>query len=483
LKLAPALLVACLIGCSTQSTPATPVDAGPPPPPPEVTLLITGDESGWLLPAGDTGKEKGGAAETLARWTTTEHHCDGPLGAAGAPACPEDGTLVLSTGDHGPGPAISALFYGQPMAEAMKQMGYAASAFGKLELDFGRDVFNKNRTTGAFPYLAANLKAKDPAKGLDLPAFKTFKRRGFTIAVIGLVNLRAPETTMPGRFEGLEVEPYEAALSRTVPEAWKANADAVVILADVCPADLKPILEKHADWNVTAAAAGHCHDRTDVAAGSTPISYVGRRFEQYVSITLGFDGTKPAQERVTKRDVKHVEVAAGQGAPYANTALAIVLDGWKKKLDTQLGEKIGVTKTGLEQDSPMMAKWLTGAWRDAFKADVALLNRKGIRQDLPPGEITKSSVQSVLAFDNSLFVCKLKGADLSKELSNKEAIFGGASKGAGKGNFIYVGGDGFHLDKADPNALETGMSWQTPVIDWTKKQQTTAAAPLEKKLK
>src|SRR5579871_4546571 len=245
-SLLPVLCLLALVACPKPAPKtAAPVDAGPPPPPPEVTLLITGDESGALLPSGDQGKEKGGAAEVLGRWTANEKHCDGPVGPDGAPPDPNCGTLVLSTGDHGPGPAINSLFGGEPMAEAMAQMGYAASAFGKHALDFGKERFLKNRETGGFPFLAANLKVKDDnQKDLDLPAFKQFKRRGITLSVVGLVNGRGPVTTMPGRFDGLTIASYEDALGATIPKAWE-GADAVVIIADVCPADLRAVLEKH----------------------------------------------------------------------------------------------------------------------------------------------------------------------------------------------------------------------------------------------
>jgi 5'-nucleotidase/UDP-sugar diphosphatase len=500
-----ALALACALACSKAApkTAATPVDAGPPPPPPEVTLLITGDENGSLLAEGEQGKEKGGAAETLGRWTANEGHCDGALGPDGAAPTPGCGTLALSTGDHGPGPAISSLFYGEPIAQAMKQMGYAASALGKHELDFGKERFLKARDVAGFPYVAANLKVKDDsAKDLDLPPFKIFKRRGFNIAVVGLVNITGPTTTMPGRFDGLTVTPYEDALATAVPKAWEAGADAVVILADVCPVELKSILEKHADWKVSLAAAGHCHDHADTQAGQLHIPYVGRRFEQYAVAKLTFDPKKPAKDRLVSVDVEHKEVAAGTSAPNPSTALAINIDSWKKKLDALLGEKIGRTKSGLAMSSPDLAKWIATAWRDSLHADVAVLNQKGLRQDLPPGDITKSSVYDVLPFDNSLFLMKIKGADLLKELANKNAVYAGAKKAGTKfkdakgkpfdpkkvytvvtADFLYFGGDGFHFAKDDPNGVETGMSWQTPVIEWTKKQATTPAAPLEKKLK
>jgi hypothetical protein len=48
--------------------------------------------------------------------------------------------------------------------------------------------------------------------------------------------------------------------------------------------------------------------------------------------------------------------------------------------------------------------------------------------------------------------------------------------------YLYFGGDGFEFEKLDPDPKETGMAWQTPVIEWTRKAGSTEAKPLEKLL-
>jgi len=104
-----------------------------------VTVLITGAENGYLLPVTDDGKARGGAAEILGRWVANEGHCAGPISDRGDAACPEGSTIVLSTGDNANGQAISSFFKGEPTAELMRHMGYAASALGNRELDWNRD--------------------------------------------------------------------------------------------------------------------------------------------------------------------------------------------------------------------------------------------------------------------------------------------------------------------------------------------------------
>ena len=46
------------------------------------------------------------------------------------------------------------------------------------------------------------------------------------------------------------------------------------------------------------------------------------------------------------------------------------------------------------------------------KVDFAIMNRGGIRQPLPEGDITEGMITSMLPFDNRLVVLKIKGADL-----------------------------------------------------------------------
>jgi 5'-nucleotidase / UDP-sugar diphosphatase len=469
-----------------------------------VTLLITGGLGGQLLPVGEGDQATGGAAEVLGRWVAEDKHCAGPVKADGQASCADAATLALATGDHWSGPALSSFFVGESAATVMARMGYAASALGNHELDFGREQFVKNATIGGFPFLAANLKVKDAslAKGMDLPAFKVFDRKGLKVGVVGLTSPKTVTTAMAGRAEGLELVGTEEALAAAVPEARKAGADVVVVLADMCPTELQPTLEKHPDWKLAlVVGGGRCGTQIDTKVGDTALVSLGRGLEKYLRARITFDPSKPAEQKVTGIETKLVEVTGtGGAAPDAEALKAI--DDAKTQLDARLGEQIGVTKKGIKQGTPEMARWVAGAMREGTKADAVVINRKGIRGDLPAGPITVGSIYSVLPFENSLMLVKVKGAELVNQLSNPEALFSGFTA-AGKGKFkdikgkpldpkkeytvatieyLYFGRDGFEFEKFDPDPQETGMAWQTPVIEWTKAQKSTDAKPLEKSL-
>jgi 2',3'-cyclic-nucleotide 2'-phosphodiesterase (5'-nucleotidase family) len=460
----------------------------------EVTLLFTTDEHGWLLPhAEGGGKERGGAAELLGQWVADEGHCPGPP----SPPCADPRTLALSGGDNFTGPAISTYFDGEPMAEAMARMGYAASAFGNHEFDFGRDRFLQNRARSRVVYLSANLHAPPSMPEVSLPPFAIFERRGIKIGVVGLTTSTTLSTAMASRFDGITFEREEPALERAVRGAWAAGADMVVTIAHECPDVLRPIVERHPDLRLSFVGAGHCHKLMSLMAGSVPVISPGWRLDRYARVRVTADPSRPAGERVIAVDPSVVEVPRAGAAP--DPEIARLAAGWKARVDAALGEEIGYSGAGFEKGSTEMGRWIAGAWREEMGTDVAIVNAHGIRQGVPRGPITKATVWSVLPFDNRIMIVRLKGSALLSNLRNKAAVVAGVARGPDGGftleggraidpeavysvatvDFLYFGGDHFTFQKDAVVTVDTGTGWRDPVIAWTRKQRTTAAAPIE----
>jgi 5'-nucleotidase/UDP-sugar diphosphatase len=475
-------------------------DAPPPPPaePPaptklaELTFLVTGAENGYLLSTAEAdGGIRGGAAEVLGRWLADEGHCVG--------ACPTAKTIALSTGDNANGQSVSSYFKGESTAEVMKLMGYAASAFGNRELDWQREQFLANAQKGGFRYLAANLQAKDAqGQALGLEPFVVVERQGVKVGVVGLAARKSTITPMPGRMTGLALVPDADALASAIPAARAAGADVVVLVTDGCLHDVPALLEAHADWAPALVAGRDCEREYPETVGSARLVYPGRRWSDYARVTVKLDLAKPPAQRVLSTAAALVPIA---GASRADANAAAVIAGWKKKLDDALGAPIGFSKTGLEQESVEMAAWLTRSLQERFKTDVALVNRKGVRQGLPAGAFTGETVWDLVPFENEIVTLELTGEQLLAAALNTEARFAGLrAKGDGfvdgtgaaidpkktytlaTTDYLYLGGDGFKLHEADPTPTQTKVSWQAALIEWTKGQASTEKAPLEAKL-
>lgn len=468
------------------------VDASVPSKEVELTFLVTGAENGYLLPTPEPTGARGGAAEVLGRWIADEGHCV----SRDAGTCEGGKTIAVSTGDNANGQSISSFFKGASTAEVMHEMGYVASAFGNRELDWSRDQFLANTKAGGFPYLAANLKAKDDqGAGLGLKPFVLVERQGVKVAVVGLAARKSTWTPMPGRMAGLELVNDEAALSAAIPAARLEGAEVIAIVTDGCLHDVPELLEQHQDWSPAFVAGRDCEREYPEAVGLTRLVYPGRHWNEYAKVNVKVDVLKPLTQRLVKTDSSVVTVAA---PGKADAAVAAVIAGWKKKLDDALGAPIGFTKTGLEQESAQMSAWLTTSLKERFKTDVALLNRKGVRQGLPAGAITSATIWDLVPFENEIVTVKVTGEQLLAVAQNTEARFAGLrAKGEGfvdgKGaaldpkktytlattDYLYLGGDGFKLHEADKAPTQTKVSWQSALIEWTQGKKSDEKKPLE----
>jgi len=479
--------------------PATPTARGEPargaaPKPVDVTILFTSDEHGWLLSHAEGGRQRGGAAEVLGQWIAREGHCAGPP----SPPCADPHTLALSGGDNFTGPAVSSYFGGAPMAEAMSRMGYAASAFGNHDLDFGRARFLEDRARSHVAYLAANLRAPEGLADAKLPPFAVFERRGIKIGVVGLATEKTLSSAMVNLFDGITFEAEEPALERAARGARAAGADVVVLVAHECPEVIAPIVERHPELEIAFVGAGHCHKVARLSAGSAAVISPGARLESYARVQITADPSRPKGARVLGVDARLVAVPDEGGAAPPDPELAATAARWKSRLDAELGEPIGYAAEAIDQRSPSLSRWVTESWRSELGADVGLVNAGAIRQSLPKGTISKATLWSILPFDNKLVVVRLKGRDLTPNLDRRSAVASGVVKAADgryrlesgapidpEGtysvatiDYLYLDGAGYTFHDRAVSADTTGRDWRDPVVAWTKKQRSTEAAPL-----
>ncbi|MBW2537452.1 MAG: bifunctional metallophosphatase/5'-nucleotidase [Deltaproteobacteria bacterium] len=498
--------------------------------PVDISVLYTSDEHGWVLPFEHEGRQRGGAAQLLAQLVKTEGHCAGELpvqriepdpsatlelgkqtSASSKDAeppftprpdrCEQSNTVLLSGGDNYAGPVISGYFRGATMAAAMARLGYAAAAFGNHEFDYGRAAFFANRARAGMPYLAANMKGTEPGgQNVTLP-YVVLRRAGVDLGVIGLATKDTLATAMASRFRGIGFVEEEQALAKTVPEVWGQGVDAIVVLVHECRDRLLPVLERHPEWQLSFVGFGHCHRSGVGEAAGTPVAAPGWRLDHYVRVRLRIDpsGSGPRRAQVLSNDLVPVVATADQALPSVDPIFDQRIAAWQQAVEQAFGEVIGHSVSGIARKSASIGQWVVRAWRDELSADVALTTRGAIRQEVPAGPITLSTVYGVLPFENTLIVSRILGRDLPTVLSVDRTVYAGVERKPDGSfalpsgepidperryrvvstDYLYLNGDRYPLQKLDPEADRTGTDWRTPVVSWTRRLGTTAARPLE----
>ncbi len=184
------------------------------------TLLLLAARAGatprWLYVYGTTDRH--GALE--------EQHADGKLPIGGvarlatflarARQAAPDGVLLVDSGDLFQGTMVSNLAEGAPVVDAMNALGYAATAVGNHEFDYGpvgphtvakspaenpRGALQARAAEAHFPFLLANVV---DAKGQRIfPAYVVVERAGTKVGIVGGVTEELPRTTLKNNLVGL----------------------------------------------------------------------------------------------------------------------------------------------------------------------------------------------------------------------------------------------------------------------------------------
>ena len=139
------------------------------------------------------------------------------------------------------------------------------------------------------------------------------------------------------------------------------------------------------------------------------------------------------------------------------------VDEWESKVSEIVDVPIGraARQLGSREIRPLIEKVM----REAVGADIAYMNRGGIRDRLPEGELLARHVWNVLPFGNSIYVGSFKGGSLPQQLSGI-SVDPGREYVVATNSFI---GDrwienGFKLE-------DRGILVRDALIDWIKREK------------
>lgn len=102
-----------------------------------------------------------------------------------------------------------------------------------------------------------------------------------------------------------------------------------------------------------------------------------------------------------------------------------ILKPYKEKIDNMMYEVIGTSEMTMDKGHPesllsnLVAEVLQQAAAQVLgkPADMGLINMGGLRNILPKGDITVSTVFEILPFENSLCILTMKGTDMKRLLT------------------------------------------------------------------
>ena len=370
------------------------VAARPPRPSTRLRIIGTNDFHGALEPRTDSrGVRRGGAAYLATAIARARAECV-------APACE---SLLVDGGDEFQGTPASNFAFGRPVARIFGRLGYAASALGNHEFDWGQDTLRARMRGVRYAFLGANVRYDD---GRDVPWIRddTLIVRGrLKIGVIGLASVLTARTTATKNVRGLQFVAPGPIVDSLARRLRARGADYVVVLAHdgafcdrtgaaSCRGEIIGIAQSLRE-PIDVIVSGHTHSLVNTTIAGVPVVQAYSSGTAIDVIDLGPDSARHEVRSILSDSLPPDQVVARIVTEAVDRVAPLV------------NRRIATIAEQLERNEPQypLGNLIADAMRDAGQGDVAVMNNGGIRTGLRAGAVTYGDLFEVAPFGNVLY--------------------------------------------------------------------------------
>lgn len=335
--------------------------------------------------------------------------------------------LVVHAGDAVQGTNYFSLYGGAVEYAAIDSLGYDMIIMGNHELDNGIDslahFYNHVKAT--------KLSANYDMSATPLKGFMPYSVRAYgdkRVAFFG-INVNPVGMVSQGHYNGLRfLEPMQVAdaTARYLKQVQKV--DYVVMISHIGydsmePSDPNDSIVAATSHYIDFIIGGHSH--TVIAPGSKQslvpnadgkivvIGQNGRSGKLVGKYDLDLESGKVTYSHIA---VDNTWDRAAQAYPAFRAWLA----RYKAGVDSLESNPVATSARYMPNSSWAAQNWLSDAvnaiiptlYKGDKKVDLCIMNKGGIRVDMPKGTVTEGLLQSMFPFDNRFMVIEVTGQDL-----------------------------------------------------------------------
>jgi 2',3'-cyclic-nucleotide 2'-phosphodiesterase (5'-nucleotidase family) len=378
--------------------------------PQSILLIHTNDVHGQVLPRKATWISKDqppliGGLPRLAAHVRAERRKAAEQGRS---------MLVLDGGDCYQGTPEGGIDNGLPFVIAQALVGYDAMAIGNHDYDHGIDNTRRLLTRGNAPFLCANIRRRTDGAKVDWATpYRVFELAGLRVAVVGFVTVDTPNISHP-ETRTLEFRDPARELAELKPELRQQKIDWILPLTHLGIERDRELARAHPDLALIVGGHSHTYLATGAREGETLIVQTGSKAGAAGHVELEVDRDARTVRAVSAKLVDLLEEPAGADrVPAVDMICAALVRESDAIMSSVVGEALSpIERTKDNTRSGSAGNWITDLMRSYSGADVALMNRGGIRTDLRAGPLTRRDCYEICPFDNNLVVLSMPGAEL-----------------------------------------------------------------------
>lgn len=373
--------------------------------------------------------------------------------------------LLLDGGDLYQGATVSNLLGGKPVYISIDKMGYDAVAVGNHEFDWNFDSlvdgdatlpdyeWDGQQCSNKVPVLCANLfldgKRVSCTRDYVIVEKSAFHSSGETVNVrIGIIGFAVnySSSIMEAKFKGKGYsikEDYSIANNIAAKLESSGQCDATILLIH---GKAETAAERLGSGSaIDFVVGGHSHQTAyGKASSGVPFLQGGRYGEHYAYSELIFkqddNGNKPSFDHISNQRILEVsgDLTGKNKSDFDQDIIAVSNDAVSATA-TQMKDVvgyIGVSATtyyinGSDGRACAISNWMCDITRRIGDADVAFLNRGGVRTTFPLDgkkrrDITVSDIYEMFPFSNNIYVYRITYGDLLQLFEYSLTESGGA---------------------------------------------------------
>ncbi|MFD0677764.1 MULTISPECIES: S-layer homology domain-containing protein [unclassified Paenibacillus] len=344
-------------------------------------------------------------------------------------------TLVVHSGDMvGASPPLSALFYDEPTIKVLNEIGFDVGAVGNHEFDDGTNELIRLAKGGVnpsgkdyegmeFPILGANVRYKANNEHVFEP-YVVKDIGGAKIGFIGVVTEETPSIVIPTGIQDLKFTSAVDEVNAAVKELKAQGVRAIVVLAHMS-ADMNDKgqlvgeavnLANGVDDEVDAIFAAHNHKEVKGTVKNKLIVSAWEYSKALMDVDLEI--SRETGDVVSKS----AEILYNLRTVDADAKVQGIIDEYKALAGPKLQEVVGQNLNEMTKDYPgkgigknsdfALGNMIADAMKAEMKADFAMMNGGGVRDNLNVGEITWEELFKIQPFNNTLVKVEVTGAEM-----------------------------------------------------------------------
>lgn len=384
----------------------------------QLTILHTSDLHGMAIPDAQGHPGPGSLARVAYEVEKIRKTTDHPV-------------ILLDSGDTLQGTPFEEVLHVRweepsPTIEVMNRLGYQAMAVGNHEFNFGLGPLRSAEKQAEFPFLSANSISTESGKPA-FPPYMVIKASGIRIGVLGLTTSNIPGWEDPVNYKGLRFEAMDVSAKKWVSRLRnEEGCDLVIVLAHT-GFEVDPItgkdngseIENFADRlsripGIDLLLTGHAHrdlppmlDHGVIV--SEPMAHARRitridlklkkeagswKIENFTGKNINVDDTPVDSEIIAEMSQQRKRVLKFLAKPL-----------------TQALQPVSIRSCRLEDCAAL--DLIHQVQLETSGAEISMASLLSDRTpDLPPGPLTRSWVNALYTYANSLRVVSVTGAEL-----------------------------------------------------------------------